>query len=39
MSGYEWLGMIAVVWLVMAVTLAVAAVVMHRRFDVAVLRW
>lgn len=38
MSGYEWLGMIAVVWLVMAVTLAVAAVVMHRRFDVPAVR-
>ena len=38
MSGYEWLGMAAVVWLVMAVALAVAAVVMHRRFDVPVVR-
>ena len=38
MSGYEWLGMAAVVWLVMAVTLAVAAVVMHRRFDVPAVR-
>uniref|UniRef100_UPI0025949C93 hypothetical protein n=1 Tax=uncultured Bifidobacterium sp. TaxID=165187 RepID=UPI0025949C93 len=38
MSGYEWLGMAAVVWLVMAVALAVAAVVMHRRFDVPAVR-